>query len=175
MRLLHGADELRPVFATAQRTAFHLETRDDYATESESDSLAAFRADETTDPGGEWFTGWTDHVAATVARGVTVRRARIVTEPHNLYTRYLLALSRHNVAAGEEIRYLARNLALPGDAATEDFWLFDERAVAFSLLDSRGFWVGAALTDEPAIVAHAVAIRDRVWPAATPFEEYAKR
>ena len=106
MRLLHGADELRPIFATAQRSAFHLETRDDYASESESESLTAFRADETIDPGGEWFSGWTNHVAATVARGVAVRRARIVTEPHTLYTRYLLALSRHNVEAGEDIRYL---------------------------------------------------------------------
>ncbi|MBF6284825.1 hypothetical protein GV791_00800 [Nocardia cyriacigeorgica] len=175
MRLLRGADELRPVFATAQRSAFHLETHDDYASESESESLAAFRADESTDPGGEWFSGWTNHVAATVARGVAVRRARIVTEPHTLYTRYLLALSRHNLAAGEEIRYLARQHADPFDSATEDFWLFDERAVAFSLFDGRGYWVGAALTDEPMIVAHAVAVRDRVWPAAIPFEEYANR
>lgn len=172
MRLLHGAEELRPVFATAERSAFHLETRDDYAAESESDSLAAFRADETTDPGGEWFSGWTNHVAATVARGVAVRRVRIVTEPHNLYTRYLLALSRHNVAAGEEIRYLPRHDADPADASTEDFWLFDERAVAFSLFDARGVWAGAALTDEPVIVAHAVAIRDRVWSVSTPFGEY---
>lgn len=172
MRLLHGADELRPVFATAERSAFHLETHDDYATESESESLSAFRVDETTDPGGQWFSGWTNHVAATTARGVAVRRARIVSEPHTLYTRYLLALSHHNVAAGEDIRYLARHHADPSDSATEDFWLFDERAVAFSLTDSRGFWVGAALTDEPTIVAHAVAVRDRVWAAATPFEEY---
>ncbi|MGQ4619086.1 DUF6879 family protein [Nocardia sp. R7R-8] len=91
--------------------------------------------------------------------------------------KYLLALSRHNVAAGEDIRYLVRRDADPSDSATEDFWLFDERAVAFSLFDARGFWVGAALTDEPVIVAHAhaVAIRDRVWSAAIPFEEYANR
>ncbi|MGN2640527.1 DUF6879 family protein [Nocardia takedensis] len=175
MRLLHGASELRPVFATAHRSAFHLETHDDYDSESESESLAVFRADEDTDPGGEWFSGWTNHVAATVARGVAVRRARIVTEPHTLYTRYLLALSRHNIAAGEDIRYLARSDADPSDAATEDFWLFDEHAVAFSLFDARGVWVGAALTDETVIVAHAVTVRDRVWSAAIPFGEYAAR
>ncbi|WP_174184024.1 DUF6879 family protein [Nocardia barduliensis] len=175
MRLLHGADELRPVFATIRRLAFHLETHDDYTAESESASLTAFRADETIDPGGEWFSGWTNHVAATVARGVSVRRARIVSEPHTLYTRYLLALSRHNIAAGEDIRYLARHDADPSDTTTEDFWLFDERAVAFSLFDARGYWAGAALTEEPVIVAHAVAIRDRVWSAAIPFDEYTDR
>ncbi|GAA5052015.1 DUF6879 family protein [Nocardia callitridis] len=172
MRLLHGPDELRPVFAAADRSAFHLETRDDYVSESESESLSAFRADETIDPGGEWFSDWTNHVSATVAGGVAVRRARIVSEPHTLYTRYLLALSRHNVAAGEDIRYLARHDADPSDAITEDFWLFDDRLVAFSLYDVRGVWVGAALTEEPVIVAHAVAIRDRVWSVARPFGEY---
>lgn len=64
---------------------------------------------------------------------------------------------------------------MTSDAATEDFWLFDERAVAFSLFDARGLWVGAALTDETVIVAHTVAIRDRVWSAAIPFGEYAAR
>nr|WP_067647403.1 DUF6879 family protein [Nocardia harenae] len=121
MRLLHGAGELRPVFRTAHRSAFHLETHDDYMSENESASLAAFRADENTDPGGEWFSGWTDHVSATVARGAAVRRVRIVTEPHTQYTRYLLALSRHNVAAGEEISYLPRHDAEPSDAAADDY------------------------------------------------------
>nr|WP_157103566.1 DUF6879 family protein [Nocardia harenae] len=47
--------------------------------------------------------------------------------------------------------------------------------MAFSLFDARGVWVGAALTDDPVIVARAVALRDRVWSAATPFQEYAAR
>jgi hypothetical protein len=100
---------------------------------------------------------------------------RIVSEPHCLYTRYLLALAPHNADAGEEIRYLARGKVSQFDSAAEDFWLFDDREVAFSLFDARGFWIGAALTDDPALTAHAVALRDRLWPTAIPFEAYAKR
>ncbi|MFC8530167.1 DUF6879 family protein [Nocardia sp. NPDC057227] len=172
MRLLDGPDGLRPIFSTARSRAFHLEVHDDYLAETETASLAAFRADETADPGGAWFTGWTDHVADTVARGVAVHRARVVTEPHTLYTRYLLALSTHNIAAGEDVRYLARHLAVAADPGREDFWLFDDTSVAFSLFDDRGYWAGAAFTDDPTVVAHAVAVRDRVWAAAVPFARY---
>jgi hypothetical protein len=172
MQLLLGADAFRTKLAGAKRRAFHLETRDDYLTENEEPSLAAFRKDETTDPGGEWFRGWTDQVEAATARGVAMQRARIVSVPHTLYTRYLLALTPHNVAAGEEVRYLPRQLASASDSVAEDFWLFDEEVLTFSVFDERGYWVGAVATEDPEIVAHAVRVRDRVWAAATPFAEY---
>lgn len=116
MQLLLGADQFRKKLASAQHRAFHLETRDDYLTESEEPSLAAFREDETIDPGGEWFRGWTDQVETATARGVAMQRARIVSVPHTLYTRYLLALTQHNIAAGEEVRYLPRQLASANDS-----------------------------------------------------------
>ncbi|MBF6340872.1 hypothetical protein IU450_34030 [Nocardia abscessus] len=175
MRLLLGAEPFRAVLATAKQRAFHLETRDDYLTENEEPSLAAFREDETTDPGGEWFTGWQEQVTAAVARGVVMQRARIVSEPHTLYTRYLLALTRHNVAAGEDVRYLPRRDADPADAAADDFWLIDDDLVAYSLFDERGYWVGAASTDDPVIVSYAAEVRDRVWSASTPYAEYLQR
>lgn len=176
MQLLLGADQFRRKLATAKRRAFHLETRDEYLTETEEPSLAAFRQDETIDPGGSWFDGWAQQVIAATERGIAMERARIVSEPHTLYTRYLLALTPHNVAAGEDVRYLPRQDADPRDAASEDFWLFDDDAVTFSTFDERGYWVGAVWTDDPAIVAHAVDVRDRVWSAATPYAEYlAKR
>ncbi|MFE3261926.1 DUF6879 family protein [Nocardia sp. NPDC059091] len=70
------------------------------------------------------------------------------------------------------MRCLARNNAAPIDANTEDFWLLDDRTVAYSLFDARGIWIGAAATEDPAIVANTVQIRDRVWPRATPYTEY---
>ena len=39
-------------------------------------------------------------------------RVRVVSEPHDDYTRFLLDLARINVAAGEDIRYLP---ARPGE------------------------------------------------------------
>ncbi|MEU2033680.1 DUF6879 family protein [Nocardia amamiensis] len=175
MRLLLGGDAFGPVFDSARHRLFHLETRDDYSAENETAALTRWKADETADPRAASFPAWAATVSGIVGRGVVVQRARIVTEPHSAYTRYLLALARYNTDAGESIRYLPRHRAEPSDSEAEDFWLVDDDAAAYSLFDDRGFWVGAALTHDPAIVGPAVAIRDRVWAAATPFEEYAGR
>ncbi|MCP9623873.1 hypothetical protein FOH10_21110 [Nocardia otitidiscaviarum] len=172
MQLLLGAEQFRPVLATAQYRAFHLETRDEYLAETEHESLTAFRADESIDPGGPWFDGWLQQVRSARDRGVAIERARIVSVPHTFYTRYLLALTRHNVAAGEDVRYLRREDADPADAVAEDFWLLDERLVAYSLFDERGYWVGAAASTDPVLVAAAVAIRDRIWAQSVPYGEY---
>ncbi|WP_433725850.1 DUF6879 family protein [Nocardia sp. CA-129566] len=175
MRLIPGNAAFPDLFATVKSRAFHLETRDDYASASETESLSRFRADETTDVGGEWFANWSNLIRSTTGRGVAVQRVRIVSEPHTLYTRYLLALAKHNTAAGEDIRYLARHAADPEAAASEDFWVLDDDRVAFSLFDDNEYWVGSALTDDPKIVAHARSIRDRMWVAATRFEEYVSK
>ncbi|MEU4341704.1 DUF6879 family protein [Nocardia sp. NPDC023852] len=156
----------------AEQLAFHLETADDYDAETETESFAAWRDNEARDPGGDWFTPWTRQVRAMTGRGVAVRRARIVTVPHTTYTRYLLALGRYNVDAGEDLRYLTRARADPDDAVAEDFWLLDTHTVAYSLFDERGRWIGAATTSEPRQLRAAIAIRDRVWAAAIPYEDY---
>lgn len=175
MRLIVDSAAFADLFATVKGRAFHLETRDDYLSANETESLTRFRADEGVDVGGPWFDNWSNLVRTNTNRGVGMQRVRIVSEPHTLYTRYLLALARYNSTAGESIRYLPRQQANPADAASEDFWVFDDDRVAFSLFDDNEYWVGAALTDEPTIVAHARAIRDRLWGSATPYEEYVRQ
>ena len=175
MRLVPGGEPFDRLLDTATARAFHLETRDEYLAADEDDSLAAFLADESADPGGAWFTPWTDQVRRMVGRGVTVQRTRIVTEPHTGYTRYLLALARHNVDAGEDVRYLPRANADPSDANAEDFWLLDEHTVVFSAFDARGFWCGGAVSAVPQILRYAVDVRDRVWSVAIPYRDYRTR
>lgn len=175
MRLIPGGKPFDRLLDCATARAFHLETRDEYLAADEDDSLAAFLADETADPGGDWFTPWTDQVRRMAGRGVVVQRARIVTEPHTAYTRYLLALAQHNVDAGEDVRYLPRADADPSDAIAEDFWLLDERTVMFSLFDTEGSWRGGAVATSPEILRYAVSIRDRVWSAAIPYRDYRAR
>ncbi|MBB5915128.1 hypothetical protein BJY24_003995 [Nocardia transvalensis] len=174
MHLISGNASFPDLFATVQARAFHLETRDDYLSASENESLTRFRADESTDVGGDWFANWSNLIRETTARGIAVQRVRIVTEPHTLYTRYLLALAKYNTAAGEDIRYLPRRNADPADSRSEDFWVLDDDRVAFSVFDENEYWIGAALTDDPTIVAYACSIRDRVWTVATRYEEYVR-
>ncbi|WP_036527590.1 DUF6879 family protein [Nocardia sp. CNY236] len=169
---IQPGEHLDQLLDRAEHLAFHLETADDYCADAETASLAAWRIDETGDPGGDWLEPWTTQVRAMTGRGVAVHRARIVTVPHTTYTRYLLALTRYNIAAGEDVRYLPRAVADPDDAAADDFWLLDEHTVAYSLLDRHGRWIGAAASTDPRQLRTAVEIRDRIWSAAIPFDDY---
>lgn len=60
---------------------------------------------------------------ATAARGVKLRRARIVSEPVSEYIRFEHDGTPQNIAAGEDVRWLPRArasaLSLPGN----DCWV----------------------------------------------------
>ena len=64
-----------------------------------------------TDPASPDWASWVSLVTRTVARGVAVRRARIVSEPVSDYIRYEHASTTVNVHAGEQVRWLPRRRA----------------------------------------------------------------
>ena len=78
--LLHGA----------QRSAVHLEMRDNYAVNNEKDGFDAWRSGfrHNPDDRASWWRPWLDLIQDTVQRGVTVRRARIISEPVSEYIKY---------------------------------------------------------------------------------------
>ncbi|MRH88789.1 hypothetical protein GFY24_15275 [Nocardia sp. SYP-A9097] len=168
MQLLRG-NPWPDLFGQCHSEAFHLEVRDTYAVPSESDPLRRFLNGEQDDY--SWFEPWTQLVRATTARGVRVTRVRVVTIPHVDYQRWLLALTRLNAEAGEDIRYLPRHLA--GAVPSDDFWLLDDKRVVFNLVDENGSAAGAsALTADPRIVDQYRQVKEHLWPLATPFAEY---
>ncbi|MET8427903.1 DUF6879 family protein [Nocardia sp. NPDC004860] len=157
------------LFREAQREAFHLEVRDSYAVASESEGLRRFLAGEpdTTDYDRR---PWAQFMRETTARGVAVRRVRVVSAPHSDYQRWLLSITGSNVAAGEDIRYVPRHLA--GDVPPDDWWLFDGELVAYNLVDDDGWPAGMAVTSDPRIAEYCRRVRDRLWSIATPYAEY---
>lgn len=158
----------------AERSAVHLEMRDVYAVAPESAQLAAWRdtGRRDTDQDAPYWRGWTEVVRRAVARGVVVRRARIVSEPVTEYIRFEHAGTPVNLAAGEEVRWLARrrtsDLALPGN----DFWLLDGRLVRFGFFSGDGVLVGHALEDQPAVVKLCASAFEAVWERAVPHADY---
>ena len=107
---------------------------------------------------------------ATKARGVHLRRARVISEPITTYIRYEHWGTPLNILAGEEVRWLPRTkaarLALPGT----DFWLFDQQRVLFNHFTGDGGWIGNELvTDEPATPpsAHRPSNPYGDWPSRT--------
>src|SRR5690348_3061710 len=94
----------------ASRRAWHLELRDTYNVESEDEPLARFLKGEPDDY--VWLSEWLTFIREVTSRGTVVQRARVVTEPHVDYTRWGLVIAPCNIAAGEDIRYLPRHVAM---------------------------------------------------------------
>jgi hypothetical protein len=162
------------LIAGTQQSAVHLEMRDVYAVDSEKDSFAAWKAGFRRDPAdrASWWRPWLELIQQTVARGVEIRRARIVSEPVSAYTRYLYDGTFTNVVAGEQVRWLPRrqasDLALPGN----DFWVFDNALVRFGFFNGDGNLVGHALDNDPAAVKLCTSAFEAVWERAIPHDDY---
>ncbi|WP_430784030.1 DUF6879 family protein [Actinoplanes sp. G11-F43] len=171
MRLLRGTafDELFRVF---ERTAFHLEVRDFYRTPEEASPFQRFLDGEPDD--AAWQRPWLDLVREVTDAGRSVRRLRVVPVPHLDYTRWLLHISGNNVDAGEDIRWLPRTATAGLSVGTDDFWLFDDRRVVFTLFSADGMFAGGAVTDDPGIVRHCARARTALWAAGIPHDEYLK-
>lgn len=169
MRLLRSKafDEM---FWGFERTAFHLEVRDCYHSPEETVPLQRFR-DGTPDDFG-WQREWLDLVREITSAGRSIRRLRVVPVPHVEYTRWLLSISGNNVDAGEEIRWLPRPATAGLTVGTDDFWLFDDRRLVFSMFEPDGTFSGGALTEDPEIVRHCARVRSSLWAAGIPHDDY---
>ncbi|WP_433326350.1 DUF6879 family protein [Spirillospora sp. CA-294931] len=173
-------DELDPenfgaLFATVQRSASHLELRDAY-TPDDPLFLRWLEGGITPDDIAEHEHEWARIVRVTVARGVEMRRARVVSEPLAPFTRFEYdGAGALNQAAGEQVRWLPRrnasDLCLPGN----DFWLLDGRLVRFGHFSGVGDYLGAELATDPAVVKHCARAFEAVWDRAIPHDEYRPR
>ncbi|MBW8487305.1 hypothetical protein K1Y72_33475 [Actinomadura sp. PM05-2] len=155
------------LLANTTRSAVHLEMRDHYQ------PSAGFEDWKAGGSGRTDRSRWTSQVQEAIARGVTMRRARIVSEPVSDYIRWEHSVTDVNIEAGEQVRWLPRrrtwDLMLPG----ADFWMFDQRLVRFhfdagdgTMLDEYEF------VSDPRRIAHVVAAFEMVWERAAPHEKY---
>ena len=92
------------------RSAVHLELRDTYAP---TPRFEAWKRGERIDwdDRAPWWHPYDQLIADTVARGVVIRRARIVSEPVSEYIRWEHYVTHANVTAGEQVRWLPRHRA----------------------------------------------------------------
>ncbi|MEU3422734.1 DUF6879 family protein [Streptomyces murinus] len=159
-----------------QHSAVHLEMRDQYAVGDEADDFNAWldTGHRDLDPASEYWSPWVDLISRAVARGVVVRRARVVSEPVTDYIRYEHAATVINVTAGEQVRWLPRpravDLMLPG----ADLWIFDGTQVLFNHFTGAGEWADPPLElrSEPGIVKQCSDAFEAVWERAVPHEIY---
>jgi uncharacterized protein DUF6879 len=155
---------------SATSSAIHLETRDEYMLDDPD--WIAWRDGERFDPAQRWAS-WHNLVKAATSRGVRVRRARIVHEPVTDYVRYEYDVTAaHNIAAGEEVRWLARHNAVGLLIPAVDFWVFDGSTTALTYFAGDSTVRGRDRTGDPDLAKLYTAAFEEVWQRAVPHERY---
>ncbi|WNF31117.1 hypothetical protein RI138_32230 [Streptomyces sp. C11-1] len=111
MKLISSA-ERNQLFESFAHDAFHLELRDDYPVPNEEGPYESWLNGTGDDSSS--MAPWTQLMKRVTDTGKTVRRVRVVTEPHSSYIRWEYATTYVNEEAGETIRWLPRH-KLPAD------------------------------------------------------------
>jgi len=168
--------EKEPTFAellaACTSSAVHLEIHDVHRTSDAAyQAWLAGRADPQES--AQQYRAYTDVVVSAVHRGVTVRRARIVSEPVSDYVRWEHWLTEPvNIAAGEQVRWLPRRLAstlaLPGNP----YWVFDDCLVRFTLFGGDGEVQGSQYSDDAGVVEVCRSAFEAVWQLAITHQDY---
>jgi hypothetical protein len=158
------------LLASCEQSAVHLEMRDGYSTTDPA--FLAWQTNRAIDP-LYWYGSWLPLVGGAVARGVVVRRARVVSEPISDYVRFEHDITTAlNLAAGEDVRWLPRHsattLCLPGN----DFWLFDDQAVMVNHFSGSGESSGHEVRHDRELVYLCATSFAAVWDLAVPHKEY---
>ena len=169
---LPEAPSFEKLMDAAVHSAVHLEMRDIYEVSQDDADLKHWRATGQRREDPEYWADWTDLIGRAVERGVSVRRARIVSEPVTEYIRFEHAGTGNIIAAGELVHWTPRHrvsaVALPGN----DFWLFDQRVVRFGHFSGEGAYVGEEWTADPAAARLCASAFEAVWERGVPHEEY---
>lgn len=159
------------LFRTFAHTTRRLETRDRYDSPTEQEPLRRFLAGEPEDL--TWFQNWSGIVKQATGDGKIFQRVRAVTVPLSDYSRYGLSLARHNIAAGEDIRYLDR--AEANGLPALDFWVFDSSRVAQLHFTDGDQLLGAEIITDPVIVVERSATLDDAVHRSITRDEFAAR
>ncbi|MGW7529994.1 DUF6879 family protein [Streptomyces sp. NPDC054783] len=169
--LLSGSafDEL---FTSFTESAFRLETRESYY---EQEELAAFLEGGPDAVPEDFLADWYALMRSHAEAGRSVRRVRVVSEPHSDYTRFGLWLSGRNVAAGEDIRYLPRTEAESLNLPNVDYWIFDSSRLYVVHFRDDDTLLGAEPVTDPAAIKQAITWQEISWPRAVPRDVYATR
>lgn len=167
--------EFGRLFETFERSAFRLETLQQYLVPSEEEAFRAFREGLAWPPRTVDTSPWLRRVADNGAAGKRMYRVHIVDEPLTPYMRFEFETYRGNVAAGEEI-YIARRADLGGYALRDDWWAFDlddpERAVVVAMdYDEDGRYLGARRVPDAQLDLYRE-VRDYALEHAVPLHEY---
>jgi hypothetical protein len=111
-------------------------------------------------------------VRAATQAGRLFARVRVVSTPLSDYSRFGLWLADHTCAAGDDIRYLARDQADAAGLPQHDYWLFDSRKLVMMRFGEDDRFVGAEVVEDPAAIVQHNYWRDAARHLATRQNEF---
>jgi len=155
-------------------SAFRLEALPQYLVDSETEAFAAYKRGElilpSRSPDQEW---WESLVRRHTADGKTFQRVHVLPETITPYLRFEIEWGyAHTQAAGERIHFLPPSApeALRR-AATEDFWLFDDRTLVYLIYDGEGRFLRLEKEGDNTCLANAHQLRTDLLKHAIPLTE----
>ncbi|XKK41809.1 hypothetical protein HFP72_17010 [Nocardiopsis sp. ARC36] len=167
-------EEFSQQFKDFKHTAWKLEVRDRYNVGKEAQDIQWFL--RTGDLGREanfaQTSAWHRNVTSGRAEGKTWQRVRVVSEPLSDYIRWEHAVTRFNIEAGEDIRWLPRHHPGAAELPDFDFWLFDSEWGCLLHFDDDDVPFKSESIDDPATIARYCRWRDIAWNHAIPHGEY---
>ncbi len=164
-------DAFDDLFRTFEQTAFHLELKDSYHTPHEVGPFDLFMKGQPDD--FVWHQPWLRLVREATQAGKSISRVRVVTVPHSDYVRWGLTVAPLNIDAGEDVRWLPRHLTDGIDFPADDYWLFDDNRVVFTVFEEDGRFAGGMETFDFGITEQCRKVYEQVWALAVPHAEYA--
>lgn len=148
-----------------------MEVRSRYNPSYEGETLRKFLGGEPLDL--SWMQDWLRMVREATAEGKRFARVRVVELPLSDWNRYSYVLAEHNIAAGEDIRYLVRGevdaLGLPD----YDYWLFDSSKLVKMHFDDDDRFLGGEVIEDLAEIVQANYWRDAAWHKAVRRDDFA--
>jgi hypothetical protein len=167
-----GQHTFAELLAATHASVIRFEMRDSYdETDTTEKGFAVWKATGSIDA-----YDWGDHldmIREAVARGVRIRRVRIVSEPISEYIRWEHACTPVNIEAGEDIRWLPRTSAADLLVPGADCWVFDHRVVRWNF--QRGDGTNPrhyTFSSDPRTIRDITAAFEIAWDRATPHAEY---
>ncbi|MFE2045949.1 DUF6879 family protein [Streptomyces sp. NPDC059477] len=168
---LIGLDEFGRLFETFEHSAWHLETRQGYASDREDAGYAEFLA--SGEAPMDLDSDWCQNILRQTTAGKYVGRVRVVDASPTEGQRFLLSYARCNAATGEDARNVWREDADLAHLPEEDFWLFDSRSVAVLRFDEQDRFHDVEIITEPVEVLRYCQVRNAAVHASVPYDQFA--
>jgi len=105
--------------------------------------------------------------------GRSFARVRAVSLPMSDYNRWSHVVAQCNNAAGEDIRYIKRDLAKAAGLPDHDYWLFDSRKLVVMQFDDDNRFLGGEIVEDPSVIVQHNYWRDAAWHRAVRRDEFA--